>query len=402
LRDSVSVALTRGSRPACYFDTDVRILESADLVLAVWDGQPGGGLGGTGQLVALGTAMRKPMRVIDPGRLTVTLQHYDPQAWPPFDPQWNWIVQQGIVDPAPGCTTDQERCRTIKARLSRAAQTDAFDFRHAAQQLILLGALGGLIGMTHVILAGRNLGVLVTILQALQFVLSVWALRERRRLTRVALVEKWTNARVGAEICRGLEASLPYASPFRPTAGDLLPEWRRFAVSFGVLAQRHRQAHLARQPDALATFREEYGRDRLEGQQQYFAAALVRSGRWGRRLPLIARRCAQATPIFVAGAMLNRAAKLDLGAHLWGMVLVMVLPAVLPIVAAVADGLASSFDHARRSQRFRALAQALGQRREELRELRTEDSVRDLVEKCERQLLVEQVEWRYVTRKIKV
>jgi hypothetical protein len=401
-RDSVNIALTRGGRPECYFDTDVRLVESADVLIPVWDGLPTGKLGGTGQLVALGSAQKKPTVFIHPTRLTVTVENFDPQTWPPFDAQWNWIVKQEIVAPAADCTSDLDRAKVIRARFSKEAQSDAFDFRQVAQLLIILSALGGLIGMTHGILAGRNPGHIVTVLQAVQFVLSLWALRERRRLTRAALVVKWTNARIGAEICRGLEAGLPFTDPLRPTAGNIMPEWRRFAVSFGILTNRHRQSRFARQPDPLMAFRDEYARERLENQEQYFAKELVKSSRRARRLPDIAKRCAQATPIFVAIAMLNRVAKLNLAANQWGLILVTVLPAVLPIVAAVSDGLVSTFDHKRRSDRFKDTAHSLRLLRAELTHLRTEDSIRNLVDRAERLLLIEHLEWRYVTRRIKV
>ncbi|MBL9210091.1 MAG: SLATT domain-containing protein [Opitutaceae bacterium] len=401
-RDSVNIALTRGGRPECYFDTDVRLIESADVLIPVWDGLPTGNLGGTGEIVALGSALKKPMVTIHPTRLTVTVENFEPQTWPPFDAQWDWIVKQEIVAPAPDCTSDLARANLIRARLSKEARSDAFDFRKVAQLLIILSALGGLIGMTHGILAGRNPGHIVTVLQAVQFVLSLWALRERRRFTRAALVVKWTNARIGAEICRGLEAGLPFTDPLRPIAGNVMPEWRRFAVSFGILTNRHRQSQFARQPDPLIAFRDDYARERLENQEQYFAKELVKSSRRARRLPDIAKRCTQATPIFVAVAMLNRVAKLNWGASQWGLIVVTVLPAVLPIVAAVSDGLVSTFDHKRRSDRFKDTAHSLRLLRAELAHLRTEDSIRNLVDRAERLLLIEHLEWRYVTRRIKL
>jgi len=81
---------------------------------------------------------------------------------------------------------------------------------------------------------------------------------------------------------------------------------------------------------------------------------------------------------------------------------VTVLPAVLPIVAAVSDGLVSTFDHKRRSDRFKDTAHSLRLLRAELAHLRTEDSIRNLVDRAERLLLIEHLEWRYVTRRIKV
>ena len=100
--------------------------------------------------------------------------------------------------------------------------------------------------------------------------------------------------------------------------------------------------------------------------------------------------------------MVNRAAGLGWDNHPVGIIVVAVLPAFLPIIAAVADGLVSTFDHQRRQNRFSSVVLSLELLRAELKHLGTEDSVRKLVERCERLLLSEQVEWRHVTKKVKV
>ena len=401
-RDSVNIVLTSGGRPDCYFDTDVRIVESSDLVVAVWDGLQTDKLGGTAQLAALAEAMKKPVVQIHPATLAVTSARHDAAQWPPGDEQWDRLARMGIFAPDAAAATDEDRSRAIKNRLSTAANADAFDFRRAAQLLIILGALAGLAGLTHGILAKRVPGGVVTALQATQLVLSLLVLHRRWSITRSTLVDKWTNARIGAEIWRGLASSLPFTDPLRPTAGQLLPEWRRVAVSLGTLVNRYRQPHFARQAVPLAAFKDDYGRERLENQHKYYTRELGRSARWSRRLPAIARRCSQATPAFVVLAMLNRAAGLGWDNHPVGIIVVAVLPAFLPIIAAVADGLVSTFDHQRRQNRFSSIVLSLELLRTELKHLGTEDSVRKLVERCERLLLSEQVEWRHVTKKVKV
>ena len=47
-------------------------MESCDLLIAVWDGQPARGAGGTEEVVSLARIANKPLFVIDP--LTATLK----------------------------------------------------------------------------------------------------------------------------------------------------------------------------------------------------------------------------------------------------------------------------------------------------------------------------------------
>jgi hypothetical protein len=114
-RDSVRVALTTVSRPACYFDTDIRIVETSDL-LTVWNGAGTDQLGGTGQIASLARALGKPSVFIHPDTLTVTTESYDPTAWPPTDEQSDRIAD-GLVS-----TSDHQR-RSNRFRNTIAALT---------------------------------------------------------------------------------------------------------------------------------------------------------------------------------------------------------------------------------------------------------------------------------------
>ncbi len=50
-RDSVRIVPGEIARPDCYFDQAIRILEAVDVLVAVWDGQPARGLGGTAEVI---------------------------------------------------------------------------------------------------------------------------------------------------------------------------------------------------------------------------------------------------------------------------------------------------------------------------------------------------------------
>lgn len=400
--DSVDVALTTGSRPECYFDTDARILETSDLVITVWDGEATTKLGGTGQVAALSRALLKPSITVHPTTLAVSYEHFQHGSWPEPDPHWNWMVENGIFSGATsaGVSTDLEQSNTIKSRLSARAKRDAFDFRRSALSLIVIGATTGIVGLLAGVLPPSAPRLLAPSLYGLQLVLAAWVLYIRWLRKRHTLVTQWTNARLGAEIWRGLSASLPMAYPLRPIAASLMPEWKRFAVSLGLLINRYRQPLFAGNAEGLDAFKREYVGKRLRDQRAYFERESEKSFRWARYCPAIAARCSQVMPVFSMLALINRMFGFSWTVSMTGILAFTVLPAVLPITASVADGMVSTFDHRRRSNRFRHTIRALTLLESEVPHLRTEDTVRSLVRRTEELLLSEQSEWRSATTKL--
>jgi hypothetical protein len=55
---------------AAYMDGGLRVLDEIDLLVAVWDGQPARGLGGTAQIVDVAEERRLPVTVIWPAGAT--------------------------------------------------------------------------------------------------------------------------------------------------------------------------------------------------------------------------------------------------------------------------------------------------------------------------------------------
>ncbi len=62
---SVEVIPPHSSRAEAYMAVGCRIVEACDILLAVWDGQPGRGLGGTADVVAYARKVGKPVIIID-------------------------------------------------------------------------------------------------------------------------------------------------------------------------------------------------------------------------------------------------------------------------------------------------------------------------------------------------
>jgi len=72
-RDSVRLAGGRAPRPECYANLAVEMLRAVHILIAVTDGQPARGIGGTGAVVELATSMGLPVITIDASTGTVAV-----------------------------------------------------------------------------------------------------------------------------------------------------------------------------------------------------------------------------------------------------------------------------------------------------------------------------------------
>lgn len=70
---TVEVLDTHGTDEDAYFAAGQRVVDLSDLVLAVWDGNPAKGKGGTGDVVAYAVQKRVPLIHINPVCRTVQL-----------------------------------------------------------------------------------------------------------------------------------------------------------------------------------------------------------------------------------------------------------------------------------------------------------------------------------------
>ncbi len=67
----VEVLPSAGSDEASYLKAGIRIADESDLLIAVWDGQPARGLGGTADIVAYALSRGLHIRHLDPVRRSV-------------------------------------------------------------------------------------------------------------------------------------------------------------------------------------------------------------------------------------------------------------------------------------------------------------------------------------------
>jgi hypothetical protein len=68
----VEVLTTKGSKEQSYLAAGMRVVDLSECIVAVWNGTPSGGLGGTADIVQYAIANSKHVVHINPARRTVT------------------------------------------------------------------------------------------------------------------------------------------------------------------------------------------------------------------------------------------------------------------------------------------------------------------------------------------
>jgi hypothetical protein len=182
-----------------YMECGVRVVDTADIMLAAWDGRPGSGPGGTSDVVAYARALERPLVWIDTGgsgEVHERLDQYAPLTRPAAHLPPRAAVERAFAE--------------LDASASREAPTS----RHLIQRIVVLHLLASVAGLTILALhlegriawavGGGEILVLVT-----AFVLSARSHGSHA---------EWLRSRTEAEICRSFLATWPMRNYTRTLA----------------------------------------------------------------------------------------------------------------------------------------------------------------------------------------
>lgn len=392
--------ITRKSdrRPDCYYDAGVEMIEAADALIAVWDGAPSRGLGGTAEIVAHARALGKTVIVID--AITGEVKA-PPTVFPPEnDPETKEIRQLNkLSSGAPAATATE-----LHARLSKVAGIEAGMFRKNLVRSIVLHGLAALIAAFVVFKRQPESEIAAWVLAvtaAIEFVFISLAVRLAGHHRIHHAHRNWIDSRFAAELVRGLCGAAAFVDPLFPKVASHVPSWRRFAVASGLLATREPAASSS-WPEA----RDEYLKKRIEDQSGYFRGKHAASAKVVRRTRLVGQWTGWLAWAIVLGAVfykIHHAHGLHDPHHggeepavkFWLVaVFFYFLPIALPLIAGVASALRTALDSTRRTSRYAGMADRLAAAGAGFGSLATESSVRSRVETVEDVLLDELVEWR--------
>jgi hypothetical protein len=379
--ESVTVLGGDGSRDEAYLDCGIETVNACDVLVALWDGEPARGRGGTAEIVTYARELGRPLIVIDPATAEVRRENFE--QFNAVDPELAFL--NGLPEP-PGASSGGERGRVerFQQKADIAASRGAPQFRTLRASIVLLHAAATIVATAGLVFGWQPLLVSWSKLLFLLGALGAAAAIQQYEAQRV-----WVRCRLAAEIGRAALAT--WGMPRRAALfEDLeLPEVRQLVRSLHTL---HSRGASERRPN-LDTFRQHYRLTRIDDQLRYYrrrldhAAPMLARMRFGFVVStLLAITC-------TAGYAVQATFPVGHLPHALEAALFHFAPIVLPVVAAAFVALISINDLHRRVARYREMCQLLEAAHKQIVVTHTWHSLEHLVRRTERSLLQEVLEW---------
>ena len=384
------VIAENGSREDAYLDAGMEVVHECDVLLAVWDGQPPRGKGGTADVVAYARELNKPILIINPATGELRREHFNVLALSDHDLAFfNRLpaapeAARLIANPfhAPG------EIAQFQGKVDHAASRGAPQFRRLIAATVLLHVMATLAATAEL-----AFGLPGAALPWVKLLCLLGALAVALALRVQGTHHHWVRCRLAAEFCRSALATwgLPRAAPL---FADLdLPGLRQLTRSLQVLHGRS----LAAQSATMEEFKQLYLAQRIADQQDYYGRRLASA------LPLLSRLRAGFWVTTVLAILCTACYASEETWHWMEMPattrawVFSFLPIALPVVAAAFLSLVSINDLHRRVARYREMQTTLGAARKQLAYSQTWGSLERIVQRTERALLQEVFEWHAIT-----
>jgi len=364
-----------------YYECGIETVQQSRLLIALWDGEPSQGLGGTADMVHFAREQGRPVIWIH--STTGAVQHFNENPEILHDPEMRYL--NGLPDPAvplpAGFPHDLAQAWFMK--MDENASRVAPQFRRmAAIPIFCTAAAAVLSGKTAFagssvvwLWTGTALGVMAASLPTL--------LRLGRR--QVA----WTRMRTAAEICRSCLALWNTPAPYEVVGPEVVPDLGGMLTALNFLKMSDRSARA----NSLGEFKKAYRSGRVQHQIAYFSRHAGHAAAWARRY----RNITWASTILAAAIdfwLLLNAHGLNhwIAPRLRPELAVSV--AILFQVATVAGSLVVVNDYVRRRDRYTELHRMLVLWDKQLELSETWAIVLRIASTVEKALLAELIEWR--------
>ncbi|MBB5037578.1 hypothetical protein [Prosthecobacter dejongeii] len=398
--DSVHEVPGERTRPECYFNQAIHMLDAVDVMVAVWDGQPARGLGGTEQVVSQAKAMGKPVILIDPKTGKTQMIERNVSIFPADAVlmELNALAAETGVPASQSVSTPRE----LQACMDEIAMKEAGRFRPSLVLIIFLHACAALLAA---LVTFRGSGEAVWdetkwTLTLLELGLVSFALWMSFRLRRKHIQQRWIRCRFACELVRGLRTSIPILNPLHPAITRHDPQWTRFVLSAGLLVLRHQDtADVQVLKDRYVDIR--LGDQHEDGQIRHYLKMRPTALRWWDFTGHVSRWSAMLAPAFVVLSLFNKLSKhwwppegLQMEKYFWLWLAVVFFPIALPMLAGVASSLRNVLDAGRRKDRYPQMAARLTEIRTALVGMKTKSTIETQVARSEELLLDELLEWK--------
>ncbi len=385
--EHVRVITENGSREDAYLDCGMETVNGADVLLAIWDGQPARGKGGTADVVEYARSLSRPIIIIDPDTLATRRENFE--SLTRSDSSLTYLNQLPAGTTGWGENPFQapNYIFAFQQKADYAASHGAPQFRRLIVSTVLLHVVA-----TIVAAAALAFDLHVTALPWVKLLCLIGALGVALVLRYHHAHHNWVRCRLAAEFCRSALATwgLPRAAPLFQ---DLdLPGVHALIRSLHILHSRSASA----KPVPMAEFKTTYLGKRIDDQLGYYQRQEARA------LPQFVRLKTGfwIATILALGCTLAYAVchTFDVESPHWVTTLVFYFfPIALPVVAAAFISLISINDLQRRVARYREMRAMLEDSRKQVAFCQTWNSLERIVLKTERALLQEVLEWHSIT-----
>lgn len=381
--EHLQVANDDGHREDAYLDCGLETVTGSDVLIAVWDGAPARGKGGTANIVEFARSIGRPIIIIDAATAERRIEN------------WNRFDQQDIALTSLNLLPD--------ARTWGGNPFMAPDEVFAFQQKCDFEATRSAPGVRRMTVSTVLLHVFATFIAAatLAWSLHLAALAWAKFLClgigvvaafllgrRMHSERSWVRCRLAAEFCRSALATwgLPRATNLLQNLD--LPVVHHLARSLRVLHARAAAAS----PMPIEEFQRIYREKRIEDQLAYYRKQEQRALPMLRKL----RRTFHIATVLAMVCVASYAITLSMHVHVPAWIETFVfsfLPISLPVAAAATISIISINDLQRRVARYRDMQSTLQSSLAQISHCGTWNSLERVVLGTERALLQEVIEW---------
>lgn len=354
------------------------------MLIAIWDGEPARGPGGTADIVTFARELKRPLIVIDPTTGQERRENFE--YYRSQDEELNFLNAlqaqgtEGKAAPADGLALVNH----FMAKTDAAASAGAPKFRLLTVGAVIFHLLATMVAAVGLAYHWHPVGLpwtkLLLVLGALGSALAIRHFRTQ---------DTWVRCRLAAELARAVLATWGMVRKTALFEEVDLPETRQLLRSLHIIHARETEG----QRPNLDTFRQHYRVNRLDDQLAYYRKRLSKAEPQLRRLRFgfsAATILAIVTTAFYALYATFHFMEIPVGLKA---TLFYFMPIVLPVVAATFMSFVSINDLHRRVARYREMCHLLESVQKQIMITHSWRSLEQLVKRTERALLQEVLEW---------
>jgi len=381
-------AIKEAERDLGYLECGLLLVDEADVMIAVWDGKPSRGVGGTADIVANARNLSKPLILIDAESFEIKREHFSLEHF--ADPEMSYlnkIADHPALSAIEGIDPE-ERVRRFFKKVDAKATSIAPRFRLWVAASVIMNAAA-------TILVAATIGFQVNwfVLNTLIVVLTTAATVAVALIKRKRAHQKWMRCRVASEICRSVLATWDLADVAEPTWFNQLTGFLRLVKTIRLM----KLTDPTRQVTNMEDWRQKYLTDRIDEQIHYFrrrrkesssALSVLSVSFWLFSFLAIARALLTGSA-FGIGPLVRVTPSYPLALHF----VQSFLPIALPLAAGCTLSLISIFDINRQLARSRAMESLLIKAKEQIEKSESLPSLRRAVENVENALAGDVFEW---------